>query len=280
MIRLGLILVGPALAALPLAAQQGPPRFEVTSVKIIRSALPDGTVDLRPDQFTATNTTLRELIAAANNVKGTFRVVGGPPWVDSDRFDVQGRASAPVRPDVAMATTMAMMRTLLADRFGLRTRLARQGRPILALTTTDSGGRTGPRLRPASSAACIERGMLPGEVPAGELPSCGLSAGPGRISGLSVGLYLLADYLSPRVNRLVTDRTGLSGTFDFDLEWEMEDAAQASLRRLSPDGTPPPEFDGAPMVKALREQLGLRLEATTGPVPVIVIDSVERPTLD
>ena len=276
MIRLGLILVGLALAALPLAAQQGSPRFAVTSVKINRSALPDGMVDLQPNQFTATNSTLRELIAAANNVNGTFRVVGGPPWVDTDRFDVQARPSAPVRPGVGMA----MMRTLLADRFSLRTRLARQGRPIFALMTTDSSGRTGPRLHPASSAACLERGMLPGEVPAGELPSCGLSAGPGRMSGRSVGLYLLAEYLSPRINRLVTDRTGLSGTFDFDLEWEMNDATRAALPRLSPDGTPPPEFDGAPLLTALREQLGLRLEATTGPVAVIVIDAVERPTPD
>ena len=276
MIRLGLILVGLALAALPLAAQQGSPRFEVTSVKINRSALPDGMVDLRPNQFIATNSTLRELIAAANNVNGTFRVVGGPPWVDTDRFDVQARPSAPVRP----GDGMAMMRTLLADRFSLRTRLARQGRPILALMTTDSGGRTGPRLRPASPAACLKRGMLPGEVPAGELPSCGLSAGPGRMSGRSVGLYLLAEYLSPRINRLVTDRTGLTGTFDLDLEWEMEDATRAALPRLPPDGTPPPEFDGAPLLTALREQLGLRLEATTGPVAVIVIDAVERPTPD
>jgi len=279
MIRLGLLLAGLAIAALPLAAQSVLPRFEVTSVKINRSALPGG-IDLRPNQFTATNSTLRELIAAANNVKGTFRVVGGPPWVDTDRFDVQARWSAPVRPDPAMATTMAMMRTLLADRFRLRTRLARQGRPIFALMTTDSGGRTGPRLRPASSAACLERGMLPGEVPVGELPSCGLSAGPGRMSGRSVGLYLLAEYLSPRINRLVTDRTGLTGTFDLDLEWEMEDATRAALPRLSPDGTPPPEFDGAPLLTALRDQLGLRLEATTGPVAVIVIDSVERPTPD
>jgi uncharacterized protein (TIGR03435 family) len=276
MTRLALPFVVFAVAALPLAAQSVLPRFEVTSVKINRSALPGGMVDLRPNQFTATNSSLRELIAAANNVDGAFRVVGGPPWVDTDRFDVQARPSAPVRP----GDGMAMMRTLLADRFGLRTRLARQGRPIFALMTTDSGGRTGPRLRPASSAACIKRGMLPGEVPVGELPSCGLSAGPGRMSGRSVGLYLLAEYLSPRINRLVTDRTGLSGTFDLDLEWEMEGATRAALPRLSPDGTPPPEFDGAPLLTALREQLGLRLEATTGPVAVIVIDSVERPTPD
>ena len=126
MIRLGLLLAGLTIAALPLAAQSDLPRFEVTSVKINRSALPGGMVDLQPNQFTATNSTLPELIAAANNVE-TFRVVGGPPWVDIDRFDVQARSSAPVRRDVGMA----MMRTLLADRFRLRTRLTRQERPIL-----------------------------------------------------------------------------------------------------------------------------------------------------
>ena len=274
MIRLGLLLAGLAIAALPLTAQSALPRFEVASIKINRSALPGGLIDLQRNQLTATNSGLRELIAAANNVDGAYRVVGGPVWVDTDRFDVQARPSAPVRP----GDVMAMMRALLADRFRLRTRLARLARPTLALMTIDSGGRTGPRLRPASSAACLDRGpLIVGEIPAGELPTCGqLSVATGRLSGRSVGLHLLTAYLSPRINRFVTDGTGLSGTFDLDIEWD----AARPVPRLSLDGTPPPEFDDAPLISALRQQLGLRLEATTGPVAVIVIESVEPPTPD
>lgn len=274
MCRLGLLLTGLAIAALPLAAQTASPRFEVASITISRSALPGGTIDLQPNQLTATNSTLAELIVAANNVDAAFRVVGGPAWVHTDRFDVQARPSAPVRP----ADVMAMTRALLADRFRLRTRLARQARPILALMTIDSGGRTGPRLRPASSAACLGRGpLVVGEIPAGELPTCGqLSVAAGRLSGRSVSLRLLTEYLTQRINRFVTVDAGLSGTFDLDLEWD----AARPVPKLSLDGAPPLEFDDAPLIAALRQQLGLRLEATTGPVPVIVIDSVEPPTPD
>lgn len=116
-----------------------------------------------------------------------------------------------------------------------------------------------------------------GEIPAGELPTCGqLSADPGRLSGRRVGLHLLTGYLTPRINRLVTIGAGLSGTFDLDLEWD----AAGAVPKLSLDGTAPPEFDDAPLIAALRQQLGLRLEAATGPVPVIVIESVQPPASD
>jgi len=75
----------------------------------------------------------------------------------------------------------------------------------------------------------------------------------------------LAGRLVPLVNRFVEDRTGLFGVFDFDLVW-------------TPDETAATDLSGPSIFTALQEQLGLKLESTKGPVEVLVIDSVERPT--
>jgi uncharacterized protein (TIGR03435 family) len=263
-------------AAPPVRLQSQAPSFEVTSVKVNRSGVPGGMVDLRPGQFTGTNVTLRDLLVAAYELE-TFRIVGGPEWMERDRFDIQARALSPVGREEGTA----LLRALLADRFTVRARLEQRAHPIFSLVTSDDG-RPGPRLRPASPEACADRGPKPFAAPAGQLPSCGrLSAGPGRMSGRSVSLDLLASYLSPRVNRVVANRTRLSGVFDVDLEWRIDDAQRAALARLSPDGSPPlPEPEGPGLETALREQLGLKLESTTGPVDVLVVESAERPMAD
>jgi uncharacterized protein (TIGR03435 family) len=234
-------------------------------------------VDLRPGQFTGTNVTVQDLLVAAYELE-TFRIVGGPEWMARDRFDIQARAPSPVGREEGMA----MLRALLADRFKVRARLEQRAHPMFSLVTSDAGGRPGPRLRPASPEACVDRGPKPFAAPAGQLPSCGrLAAGPGRMSGRSVSLDLLASYLSPRVNRVVANRTRLTGVFDVDLEWRIDDAQRAALARLSPDGSsPPPEPERPGLETAVREQLGLRLESTTGPVDVLVVESAERPVAD
>ena len=94
----------------------------------------------------------------------------------------------------------------------------------------------------------------------------------------------LADHLARFVDRVVIDQTGLAGNFDLDLEWTPDNwkMAQPDGPQLSPDipRLPPASPDGPSLFTALREQLGLRLEATRGPVKVLVIDSVEQPTPD
>ena len=92
---------------------------------------------------------------------------------------------------------------------------------------------------------------------------------------------LLATQLSPRMSRVVLNRTGLQGTFDLDLEWAIDDAQRAALARLSPGGASPPpasDPDRPWLPTALNEQLGLQLKATQGFVDVLVIESAERPS--
>ena len=248
--------------------------FDVASVKINQSSFPGGMVDLRAGRFDATNETLRALLSTAFDVE-SFRVVGGPDWLDSDRFDVEARAGEAA----SREQTRLMLRSLLAERFRVRARLERRDAHVFALVRS-RGAELGPQLRPAASEACVAEGLQPTGA-AGKLPVCGrLSAGPGRMSGRSVSLELIATYLAPRLRRIVVNRTGLSGLFDIDLRWSLEDAQRAALGRLSPDGaTPPPADPTYPgMATALNEQLGLRLEAAKGPVEVVVVESAARPS--
>jgi uncharacterized protein (TIGR03435 family) len=89
-----------------------------------------------------------------------------------------------------------------------------------------------------------------------------------------------AEFLAglPLVSRVVLDRTGLTGEFDARIEF-----MPAFLQNTNPDGSPVPNpaaDSGPSLFTALQEQLGLKLESTKGPVDVLVIDHVERPTPD
>jgi uncharacterized protein (TIGR03435 family) len=248
--------------------------FDAASVKPNRSGFPGGTTDFRPGQFVAVNQTLRFILVAAYGLED-YRIIGGPAWIDRDRFDVQARAALPVtRPEA-----MPMLRALLEERFALKAHTERREQPAYALVVNRAGtGVSG--LRPASAAACVDRGPQPRRVEPGELPSCGLlPARPGGLSGRSVPLELLATQLSPLVRRPVLDRTGLSGPFDIDLEWEIDEAQRAALARLLPDRPlEPPNPDRPGLFGALQEQLGLKLDPIRAPLDVLMIDAVAHPT--
>ena len=97
------------------------------------------------------------------------------------------------------------------------------------------------------------------------------------------GGSLLSDIgrnLAPATGRLVIDRTGLTGRFDLDLEWTPDQMPPPAAPGAPPSVLPPPPADGPSLFAAIQEQLGLKLEATRGPVEVLVIDSAERPQPD
>jgi uncharacterized protein (TIGR03435 family) len=144
--------------------------------------------------------------------------------------------------------------------------------PIFALVVARSDGKLGAGLVPAhDDCAAIVAAEIKGERPAsppGERPTCGLIAGSNGIAGGNQSMSQLATNLSGRMNRMVLDRTGLSGDFNFTLNF-------------LPDGSPIDASKNLPSLPtALQEQLGLKLEAARGAVEMLVIDSVERPTPD
>lgn len=247
-----------ARAGLPIAQTA----FEVTSVKVNTSGRPGSDVSFRPDQFVAVNVTLRQLLAEAHSLE-TFRIVGGPDWIDRERFDVQARAQTPV----ARGEALPMLQALLVDRFALKARVEQRERPIYALVLASRDGKLGPRLTPAVESACVAR--IPGvRRPAGEPPTCGqLTSSSGRAAGRSVGLDLLASELSRPLDRVVVNRTGVPGLFDLDLEWSVDPTSATT----DSDRTPV-------LATALDEQLGLRLQSATGRIDVLVVDAAARPS--
>lgn len=283
-----LVLTAILVAVASVLAQVPRPAFEVASVRPNKSG--DGMVRLGIEpggRFTATNVPLRLLIRNAYQVQD-FQLVDAPDWIRSERFDIVAKAEADVPPGPIggpPGPMQLMLQSLLAERFKLVLHTEQRELPIYALVLARSDGRLGSQLRP-STVDCVElikaargRGGPPPPLAPGERPMCGMRIGPGQLGGGAIPLDTFSGLLSQFVQRVVVDRTGLSGSFDIDLSWTPDQLPQGG----PPPGAPPlPPIDpnGPSIFTAVQEQLGLKLESTRGPVDVLVIDGVQRPTPD
>jgi uncharacterized protein (TIGR03435 family) len=272
-------------------SQQGTdnPSFEAASVKPNKSG--DGRVALllQPGgRLSATNVTVQMLIATAYGTPQplpTFQMIGGPIWIRSDRFDIVAKAPEDTLPGPSGPMPL-MIRTLLKERFKLSVHNETRELPVYALVMARTDRRAGPQLKPAAvdCAAIMARG--PGGLaavppPPGERLPCAIRLTPGNMAGGGTSMPQFTFAISRYVNRVVLDRTGLAGNFDFDLQWTPEQMPPAAP--AGPPGAPPlPAIDpnGPSIFTAVQEQLGLKLESTRGPVDVVVIDRVEHPMED
>ena len=275
-------------AQTPAAQAETLPSFEVASVKINKSGEPFMRIAPAPGgRFTVTNLPVRELIRFAYQLQ-SFQIEGGPSWITSDRFDIVAKAEgspAPIQPGGPPGPLQLMMQSLLKDRFKLTVHNETKQMPIYALVRARSDGRLGPQLK-QSTVDCAAmmtargRGGAPPAPPApGERPMCGMRFGPGQIAAGGLPLSQLAVGMSQMVQRVIVDRTGLTGNFDLEVTFTPDQMPQGT----PPPGAPPlPPIDpnGPSIFTALQEQLGLNLESQRGPVEVLVIDRVEHPTED
>ena len=232
--------------------------------------------------FTATNATLRELVAYAYQRHPFDRreVIGGPAWIDTDRFDVTAKASAEhaIDADGGFRQTWAMLGRLLADRFNVKLHEEDRDRPVYALRLARSDGTLGPQLQrtDVDCGVATRSGGAPPQP--GKGPPCSTKNPPGRLFANTASLPTIASLLSGHLDRIVVDRTGLIGRFDLELE--------AFDIKAPPEYKPGPSDVGLPPAKgpsifiAVREQLGLSLQSETASVPIIVIDHAERPSPD
>ena len=275
MTRLRLLLVGLAVASVTLFAQTTLPSFEVASVKRNPSGLGRSMIEnVQPSGlWHLTNVPTRALIRTAYRVHD-FQIVGAPDWVQTEHYDMVAKASGDLRPvsPGAPRAHFLMLRSFLIDRFKLKAHLETRDAPVFARVMARADGNPGAGLVPAhDDCAAIVAAEIRGERPAsrpGERPVCGLIAGPNRIAGGNQSMSQLATTLTGPMSRMVLDRTGLSGVFNFTLDFV-------------PDGSPIDASQNLPSLQtALQEQLSLKLEPARGPVEVLVIDSVERPTPD
>jgi uncharacterized protein (TIGR03435 family) len=230
------------------------PAFEVATIKPSPGALEPGPrYSLRGRNFIALRASLRDLIKLAYGVHAS-QIVSAPAWVASDQYDVEGVPRGEGMPNDRQLK--AMLRKLLADRFQLA--FHREQRELPAFVIVLGSGT--PKLTPTQAP--------------GSLPVAGI--GPGAFSGVNATTTDFATALQGvAMDRPVVDQTGLTGRWDFKLEWT-PDLSQFDGRAL-PVG--PPNANRPPaLFTAIQEQLGLKLESKRASVDVLVIDRIEKPS--
>lgn len=271
--RIAGILVAVICAPILLAQQSLPAdrllAFDVVSVKP-NTAGGNENSDVEPSgRVVITNMSLANLVRGVFEVQRDELVVGErvPSWFASERWDITA-IGPPLTPDEASQRRVRiMMQNMLADRFKLVTKREVRDTPVYALVVARSDRRLGPQMRPSTAdcAALLTAFKATGARLMPNSPVCGLRPQlRGQFSATGILLPDVARWLAPVTGRPVLDASGLTGLFDLEM-------------KFAPDDVPNPT-DGAALVTALQEQLGLRLEPRRAPVNVFVIDSVERPT--
>jgi uncharacterized protein (TIGR03435 family) len=237
--RAGILFVSVFLSV--CAAQA--PVFDVVSIKPASSGDTERSLTQNPGaRLTTSNATLKMLIMLAYKVMPD-QISGGPPWLQSDGFDIEAKAA---NPHAGNAQFQQMVQNLMADRFQLKFHRETRELPVYLLTQAKNGVKLAEAKEPSADVGMrIEA--------------------PGRMIGVKATMTTLANALTKALKRQVVDETGLSGAYSFRLAY-------------TPDPKPGMEpGDGPSVFTALEEQLGLRLKAGKGPVEVLVIDSAQKP---
>jgi uncharacterized protein (TIGR03435 family) len=258
---LSLFVLVAAFGTLVEVQAQHDASFEVASIK--RVATPDMIYGIRPidpsGRFHAI-ITVRDLMMVAYGSPLALvesQIIDTPAWARNDRFEIIAKVTG----EFSHERFLAMMRTLLAERFQLRLRKETRQLPVYDLVL-DRPGQGGPRLRPADG-QCLSD---PKAAAADLRRACGFKrVTTTSISALGMTLDTLASGIAtrPEVQRHVRNRTGLNGSFDIDVEF-----------------MPEPDAPSAAFFTAFREQLGLRFQSATGPLDAYVIERVEPPAPD
>jgi len=262
------------------------PAFEVASVK--KSSPGEAGPFIRRDpggRITVANMPVRDLITYAYRLAPS-QLIGGPSWTVTDHFDVVAKLEGTPElglPGSGPDPVQLAMRTLLAERFRLKAHQEMREMDIYALVMIKPGV-AGPALKPISTECAATIAAGPGAhakasapAPSRTIAPCGgigIGAGVIRFGGFPISQF--TPILGERSGRVVADRTGLTGSWQFELRFAPEQGGQRS-----PDAEVSASDSNAPtFVTALQEQLGLKLEPVKAPVDVLVIDHVEPPTED
>jgi uncharacterized protein (TIGR03435 family) len=175
-------------------------------------------------KFTATNVTLRQLIALGYRFRDT-EIVGGPDWIASDRYDVAAKAADG---NVNADQSRVMIQRMLEDRFALKVHPEKKEMPIYSLVPVKSGL----KIAEAKEGSCIA--YSPNARSSAATPFCGsIILMPNGIAGKKMTMVQLANSLSGIVGPPVLDNTGYAGYFDFQLEFSRELTAANSRPRMT-----------------------------------------------
>jgi len=244
------------------------PRFDVISVKPDKNPNAITRARVEADGLGADNVTVHMLLMESYQLNED-QLVGEPSWVKTDRFDIEAKVAGP---DVAKLAKLSardrrsMYRQILTDQFHLTFHAETKQLPVYAVTVAKGG----PKFKPhVPDPAHPERENGSGWF--------NWSAGKLVAQGPTMSYFLYA--LSLELRRTFVDKTGLTGRYDFNLEWTPDDLTAPP--QGNSDGAQSPVDDSAPSIfTAIQKQLGLKLESAKGPVQVMVVDNITRPTGD
>jgi uncharacterized protein (TIGR03435 family) len=237
------------------------PAFEVASVKPSKPGRWGDDFDESGDRLTIQSYTVRRLIRQAYGLKSDSQIIGGPGWINDQRFDVVAKVDdaeaarmSKMTDDRSDKAWNLMLQSLLSDRFQLRLTQEERSLPVFALVVAHSG----PKMKPAPASGANGQSGDPGiDINWGEL-----TARAASMDAFADSLTSLRDLSS----RVVLNRTGLSGNYDFKLDWARDRGDGASTESPYPG-----------IFTALEEQLGLKLKSERATVDVVVVVSAQEP---
>jgi uncharacterized protein (TIGR03435 family) len=239
------------------------PKFDAFDVATIKPVEPNAKAGRfitmqGNNRFVGKDYTLKLLIAAAYSLNPQT-ISGGPGWIESDHYDITAVTPGEVRP--THEEQMTMLRSLLVERFKLTFHREQKEFSIYALEVAKGG----PKLNASAADAAAPPTVGPAQVSPKYVSLPARNATMGDFATLMQRAIL---------DKPVVDKTGLAGRYDFDLQWAPDETQFGGELKI------PTQTESAPLFTAIQEQLGLKLQATKGPVEALVVDKVERPSAD
>jgi uncharacterized protein (TIGR03435 family) len=246
------------VAADPCAALDRP-SFDVVSVKPTNGDSHSSSTHSTSDGVVITSA-MRHMILFAYNLHD-FQLSGGPDWVETSTWEVRGKNDVPDPPWSKLSEAerkafsdqlLLRVQSLLADRFHLKCHTITKELPVYELVVAKGGAK-----------------LKESTADEGKRNSTSVSGHNGQMHATAIGLTSerIATILGGEVDRIVLDKAGLTGSYDLTLDWAHDAPAGSTDAPTGPT-----------IFTALEEQLGLKLVPAKGPVPVVVIDAVEKPS--
>jgi uncharacterized protein (TIGR03435 family) len=240
--------------------------YDVATIKPSDPNAQGGGVGMRPNgSFYTKDQSLKNIVCGAYDVM-PFQCLGGPAWFESDRYDIEAKPDSATEEQLQtigmkqrMQGYQRMQQALFADRLKLKVHYETREMPIFALVVAKGGL----KMHEAKAGDAYANGLKGGDGKA--FGGGSFMVGNGKMTAQGMSMDALAGQLAATTSHIVENKTGLTGVYDFTLRYEASDP-------------PPPDSSAPSIYTALEEQLGLKLESAKGPVKVLVIDHVERPS--
>jgi len=268
---------GAPQASPAVATAQAPPSFEVATIKPSNPDKSGQDFDVSDERVSLRNYTLRQLIRAAYGLKADRQIEGGEKWMDAQRYDIAAKIDDA---DYARLRTLKgteysqefnrMLQELLAERFQLQVKRKERIMPVYALTVSKSGAKLSPSSPEHNGhSMTINNGQPDVALSNGNMT---LRNDTAQMIAAGVSMDSLADALTRQRetgDRIVINRTGMPGDYDFKMIWTTDRGEGAAADSPYPG-----------LFTALQDQLGLKLESQKGSVEVIAIQSAMEPVID